>query len=80
MVQFRHQLLTGELELDDEFYQHWIDAEVEREQFYIDWEEAETEREIERREQEYRDYCRQRPPNNKEGDRRMYLPDKRSDK
>ena len=83
-VQFRHQLLTGELELDDEFYQHWIDAEegrdMGREQFYIDWEEAETEREIERREQEYRDYCRQRPPNDKEGDRRMYLPEKRSDK
>ena len=75
-VQLRHQLHTGELE----FYQHWIDAEEEREQFYIDWEEATTEREIERREQEYRDYYRQRPPNDKEGDRRMYLPEKRSDK
>ena len=75
-VQFRHQSRTGDLELDDEFYQHWIDAEEEREQFYIDWEEAETERDEARRDQEYRDYCRQRPPNDKDGDKRMYLPKK----
>ena len=54
-VQFRHQSRTGDLELNDEFYQHWIDAEEEREQFYIDWEEAETERDEARRDQEYRD-------------------------
>ena len=79
LVQFRHQLHTGELELDEEFYECWSEAEAEREQFYADWEEADTEREIERRDQEYRDHW-QRPPNDKEGDRRMHLPEKRSDK
>ena len=68
-VQFRHQLHTGELELDQEFYEHWSEAEAERERFYVHWDEADTEREIERRDQEYRDHCRHRPPNDKEGDK-----------
>ena len=79
-VQFKHQLHTGELELDEEFYECWKKAEAEREQFYTDWEEAETEQEIERREQEYQDHCRHHPPNSKDCDRRMYLPEKRSDR
>ena len=75
-MQFRRQSHAGDLELDDEFYQHWDDAEDWRKQFYIDWEEAETERYEVRRNQEYHDYCRQRPPNDKDGDKRMYLPKK----
>ena len=78
-VQFRTRPRTGELELDDEFYDCWSLAETGREQFYAGWEAAEDEIEIARREQEYLDYCRHRPPNDRNGDRRMYLPDKRSE-
>ena len=79
VVQFRTRPQTGELESNDEFYDCWNLAETGREQFYADWEAAEDEIEIARREQEYLDYCRHRPPNDKNGDKRMYLPDERSE-
>ena len=78
-VQFRTRPQTGELEFNDEFYADWKAAEDEREQFYADWRAAEDEIETARREQEYRDHCRQRPPNHKDGDRRMHLPDGRDE-
>jgi hypothetical protein len=78
-VQFRTRLQTGELELNDEFYNCWDLAESGRERFYFDWEAAEDEREIARRDQEYLDHCRHRPPNHKDGDKRMYLPDERNE-
>ena len=34
-VQFRHQLHTGDLEFGHEFYEHWHEAEAEREHFYV---------------------------------------------
>ena len=77
-MQFRTQPQTGESELDEEFYDCRDLAETGREQFYDDWEAAEDEIEIARREQEYLDYCRHRPPNDKNGDKMMYLPEKRS--
>ena len=78
-MQFRHQPQTGESELDEEFHDCWDLAETGREQFYADWEAAQDEIEIAPQEQEHLDYCRHRPASDKNGDKRMYLPGKRSE-
>ena len=57
-VQFKHRLHTGELVLDQKFYDDFDEAYQEREREQKKLEDALAD-------QEYREYCRRRPPNDK---------------
>ena len=67
-VQFKHQLHTGELELDHKFYADFDEAYKERKQEQKQLEDADKEQEDALADQEDREYCQQRPPNDKRDD------------
>ena len=67
-VQFKHQLHTGELELDHKFYADFDEAYKERKQEQKQLEDADKEQEDALADQEDREYCQQRPPNDKQDD------------
>ena len=60
-VQFKHRLHTGELVLDQKFYDDFDEAYKEREREQKKLKDALAD-------QEYREYCRRRPPNDKQDD------------